>query len=138
MQLDEAGIGATLRNKTVLITGAGGSIGSELCRQVARFEPARLVLYELSEFNLYGIEQELREVFPALPLVRLMGDVKDLAHLRHTFDKWRPQVVFHADGLLHLFASDLPALRELRNRGLSLVNGVPPLKRLLASFALDS
>ena len=79
VQLDEAGIGATLRGKTVLITGAGGSIGSELCRQVARFEPARLVLYELSEFNLYSIEQELGERFPQLPLVRLIGDVKDLA-----------------------------------------------------------
>jgi FlaA1/EpsC-like NDP-sugar epimerase len=55
----------TLRGKTVLITGAGGSIGSELCRQVARFQPARLVLYELSEFNLYSIEQELTERFPA-------------------------------------------------------------------------
>ena len=65
VQLDEAGIGATLRGKTVLITGAGGSIGSELCRQVARFEPARLVLYELSEFNLYSIEQELGEALPA-------------------------------------------------------------------------
>ena len=65
VQLDEAGIGATLRGKTVLITGAGGSIGSELCRQVARFEPARLVLYELSEFNLYTIEQDLGERLPA-------------------------------------------------------------------------
>ena len=59
VQLDEAGISATLRGKTVLITGAGGSIGSELCRQVALFEPARLVLYELSEFNLYSIDQSL-------------------------------------------------------------------------------
>jgi FlaA1/EpsC-like NDP-sugar epimerase len=54
VQLDEAGIGATLQGKVVLITGAGGSIGSELCRQVARYGPARLVLYELSEFNLYS------------------------------------------------------------------------------------
>ena len=82
VQLDEAGIAALLRGKTVLVTGAGGSIGSELCRQVARYGPARLVLYELSEFNLYSIEQELGERFPQLPLVRLIGDVKDLAHLR--------------------------------------------------------
>jgi FlaA1/EpsC-like NDP-sugar epimerase len=65
VQLDEAGIGDTLRGKVVLITGAGGSIGSELCRQVARYGPARLVLYELSEFNLYTIEQELSQRFPA-------------------------------------------------------------------------
>ena len=102
MQLDEAGIAATLRGKTVLITGAGGSIGAELCRQVARYQPARLVLYELSEFNLYTIEQELGERFPALPLVRLIGDVKDLAHLRHTMARTRPQVVFHAAAYKHV------------------------------------
>ena len=62
--LDEAGIAQMLQGKMVLITGAGGSIGSELCRQVARFRPARLVLVELSEFNLYTIEQELAERFP--------------------------------------------------------------------------
>jgi FlaA1/EpsC-like NDP-sugar epimerase len=100
--LDEAGIAQTLRGKTVLITGAGGSIGSELCRQVARFAPARLVLYELSEFNLYTIEQELSENHPALDLVRLIGDVKDLAHLRHSFALWRPQVVFHAAAYKHV------------------------------------
>ena len=90
VQLDEAGIAATLRGKTVLITGAGGSIGSELCRQVARYQPARLVLYELSEFNLYSIEQDLSERFPALALERLIGDVKDLAHLRHTMARDAP------------------------------------------------
>ena len=120
VQLDEAGIGATLRGKTVLITGAGGSIGSELCRQVARFEPARLVLYELSEFNLYSIDQELGESFPALLLVRLIGDVKDLAHLRHTFARWKPQVVFHAAAFKHvpLMEEEGNAWAALRNNTL--------------------
>ncbi len=102
VQLDEAGIGQVLRARGVLITGAGGSIGSELCRQVARFEPARLVLYEQSEFNLYTIEQELSERWPALPLVRLIGDVKDLGHLRQTFARWKPAVVFHAAAYKHV------------------------------------
>ena len=100
--LDEAGVAQTLEGRTVMITGAGGSIGSELCRQVARFGPARLLLYELSEYNLYRIEQELAEAFPGLPLLPLIGDVKDLAHLRHTCAAWRPQVVFHAAAFKHV------------------------------------
>ena len=102
VQLDEAGIGDILRGKTVLITGAGGSIGSELCAQVARYGPARLVLVELSEFNLYTIEQSLGQRFPELELVRLIGDVKDLPHLQRVLLAWKPQVVFHAAAYKHV------------------------------------
>jgi FlaA1/EpsC-like NDP-sugar epimerase len=117
--LIEDGVAQTLRGKTVLITGAGGSIGSELCRQVARFGPARLVLVELSEFNLYTIEQELTDDFPALELVRLIGDVKDLAHLRQIFADWRPQVVFHAAAYKHVpLMEDHNAWAALRNNTL--------------------
>ena len=120
VQLDEAGIGTVLAGKTVLVTGAGGSIGSELCRQLARFAPARLVLYELSEFNLYSIGQDLGLRFPNLPLVRVIGDVKDLAHLQHTCSQWRPQVVFHAAAFKHvpLMEEDHNALAALRNNTL--------------------
>jgi FlaA1/EpsC-like NDP-sugar epimerase len=102
VQLDEAGIAGLISGKTVLVTGAGGSIGSELCRQVARYGPARLVLYELGEYALYQIEQQLSELHPHLPLVRLMGDVKNLAHLRATFAAYRPHVVFHAAAFKHV------------------------------------
>ncbi|MGV8824541.1 polysaccharide biosynthesis protein [Methylibium petroleiphilum] len=100
--LDEAGISECLKGKCVMITGAGGSIGSELCRQVARYGPSMLVLYELSEFNLYTIEQALSDSFPALPLVRLIGDVKNAAHLRQVMTRWRPQIVFHAAAYKHV------------------------------------
>lgn len=102
VQLDEAGISECLNDKVVLITGAGGSIGSELCRQVARYGPSKIVLYEMSEFALYTIEQELSDKFPRIPLVRLVGDVKDLEHLRYTFGKYKPQIVFHAAAYKHV------------------------------------
>lgn len=116
VQLDEAGIGEYLRDKVVLITGAGGSIGTELCRQVARYEPRRLVLFELNEFNLYTIEQDLAGRYPTLGIVPLIGDVKDLRHLRHVFARHTPQVVFHAAAYKHV------PLMENENAGAALQN----------------
>jgi FlaA1/EpsC-like NDP-sugar epimerase len=123
VQLDEAGIAELISGKTVLVTGAGGSIGSELCRQIARYGPARLVLYELSEFALYQIEQQLGELHPHLPLVRLMGDVKNLAHLRATFAQQHPHLVFHAAAFKHVpLMEDENAWAALQNNTLGTWN----------------
>jgi FlaA1/EpsC-like NDP-sugar epimerase len=102
VELDESGVAALIGGKTVLVTGAGGSIGSELCRQIARHRPARLVLFEQSELNLYTVDQALAERFPDLALTRLIGDVKDLEALRRTMAEWRPQLVFHAAAYKHV------------------------------------
>jgi len=98
IELDEAGLQGLLENKTVLVTGAGGSIGSELCRQIARFRPQKLVFLEQSEFALYSIEQE----FAGRPVDCVIGDVKDAARMTAVFARYRPDVVFHAAAYKHV------------------------------------
>ncbi len=102
VQLDDAGLHAFLDGKTVLVTGAGGSIGAELCRQIARFAPARIVLFEISEFALYSIEQEFHDRFPGKSVVAVIGDAKNERRLDEVFGRYRPQVVFHAAAYKHV------------------------------------
>lgn len=116
VKLDEASIATLVQGKTVLVTGAGGSIGSELCLQLARYEPVRMILYELSEFALYQIEQRLSRQHPDLALVCLMGDVKNLDHLNRVFEAQRPHLIFHAAAFKHVPLMELdnswPALQN--------------------------
>ena len=100
--LDTAGLQGLISGKTVMVTGAGGSIGSELCRQIARFSPARLVLFEQSEFALYTLEQELHQAFPALCFVCLVGDVRDAARVDEVLQLHAPVVLFHAAAYKHV------------------------------------
>ena len=102
VQLDMAGLHALLFDETVLVTGAGGSIGSELCRQIARFKPRILVLFELNEFALYSMEQELAEKFPSQDILCLIGDVRDAERLNQIFAELKPAVVFHAAAYKHV------------------------------------
>lgn len=102
VQLDDAGLHELLANMAVLVTGAGGSIGSELCRQIARFSPQTLLLYEASEFALYNMEQELTRTFPQLRIICLAGDVRDEARVEQVFEQFKPAVVFHAAAYKHV------------------------------------
>ena len=102
VQLDESGLQAWIRGRSVLVTGAGGSIGSELCRQIARLEPARLVLYERNEFALYRTEQEFAEQWPKIELVYVIGDVKNGDRVAEALRAYRPQIVFHAAAYKHV------------------------------------
>lgn len=102
VKLDSDGLHRLLGGRTVLVTGAGGSIGAELARQIARFEPRRLVLFELSEFALFQIEQEFNSQFPETPIACAVGDAKDSARLDRVFAQHRPEVVFHAAAYKHV------------------------------------
>lgn len=119
VKLDESAVSTLISGQTVLLTGAGGSIGSELCRQIARFGPSRLVLFELSEFALYQVEQDLSERFPHIQLVRLVGDVKDLDAVRRVMAQYQPDLVFHAAAYKHVpLMEDENAWIALRNNTL--------------------
>jgi len=102
VQLDEAGLAELLSGQTVMITGAGGSIGSEICRQVARFGVARLICVDVSEFAVYQIEQEMRELHPQMHGLYYTANVRELERLRAIARKHRPAVVFHAAAYKHV------------------------------------
>ncbi len=102
VQLDAAGLHELFTGKTVLVTGAGGSIGSELCRQIINFKPRTLVMFELNEFALYNMEQEMTAKFADLDIVCLIGDVRDAARLDQVFSEYKPAVVFHAAAYKHV------------------------------------
>ena len=102
VKLDWHRIKHSLCDKTVLVTGAGGSIGSELCRQLASVCSAHLVLFDQSEYNLYTIEEELLERFPDMQLTSILGDVCDQAAAKHVFERFKPTAVFHAAAYKHV------------------------------------
>ena len=113
--LDEVEISHYLQGKKVLVTGAGGSIGSELCRQVARFNPQKLILFENAETPLFLIEQELSEHFPQLPIVPIIGDVRNRSRVNVIFDEQLPQVVFHAAAYKHVPMMEMNPAEAVNN-----------------------
>ncbi|MDP9242947.1 MAG: polysaccharide biosynthesis protein [Actinomycetota bacterium] len=102
VELDTAGMGAYLYGRTVLVTGAAGSIGAELVRQIALFEPARLVLIDQNETQLFALELELRRTAPRVPAFPEIADVRDRERIRQVFGTYRPQVIFHAAAYKHV------------------------------------
>ena len=116
VQLDSEALNSFLGGRTVMVTGAGGSIGSELCRQIARYRPGCLVLFELSELGMYTLREELTERHPDLSLVCAIGDVKNASRVDHILGTHRPAVVFHAAAYKHVpLMEEVNAWEALRN-----------------------
>jgi FlaA1/EpsC-like NDP-sugar epimerase len=100
--LDNEGLAEWLGNRVVMVTGAGGSVGSELCRQVARFRPAKLVLFDVSEAAIYEIVTALADAFPLLPVASVVGDAKHAALVDDVIARERPHAIFHAAAYKHV------------------------------------
>ncbi|MFM0647585.1 nucleoside-diphosphate sugar epimerase/dehydratase [Paraburkholderia bryophila] len=114
--IDTPHVEALLHGRVVMVTGAGGSIGSELCRQILRFAPAQLVAYDLSEFAMYRLTEELRDRFPDLSVIPIVGDAKDSLLLDQVVSRYTPHIVFHAAAYKHVpLMEELNAWQAVRN-----------------------
>ena len=104
-----------IRGRVVMVTGGGGSIGSELCRQVAAYDPKQLIIFDVYENNAYEIQQELKEKFPALELKVLIGSVRDSRRMNEVFDAYKPQIVYHAAAHKHVPLMEDSACEAIKN-----------------------
>jgi FlaA1/EpsC-like NDP-sugar epimerase len=116
--LDVHGLSEWISGRVAMVTGAAGSIGRELCRQIAQYGPSRLVLFEASEFGLYQVEQEFIERFPGLRITCAIGDVKDAVRVSEVISLYGPSVVFHAAAYKHV------PLMETQNAWQAILNNV--------------
>jgi FlaA1/EpsC-like NDP-sugar epimerase len=114
--LDSAGLSEWLGGRVAMVTGAGGSIGAELCLQIARFAPERLVLFDISEYALYQVQQALRDAYPHLAISTIVGDVKHASHVEQVLGSERPSIVFHAAAYKHVpLMEETNAWQAVRN-----------------------
>jgi FlaA1/EpsC-like NDP-sugar epimerase len=133
VKLDEGSIKEFLTGKTVMISGAGGSIGSELARQVARFEPSNLLLVERAECALFNADRELRSAFPEIPIYALMADISDLSRMRSIFASYHPQVVLHAAAHKHVPMMESNTVEAVKNN----ILGTQRLGELAGEFGVE-
>ena len=115
IKLDHDGIADYLEGKTVLVTGGGGSIGSELCRQISKFKPKQLIIFDIYENNAYDIQNELKRTYPDLNLVTLIGSVRDRQRLRQIYTRYNPNVVFHAAAHKHVPLMEISPEEAIKN-----------------------
>lgn len=136
---DPSMLRVNITDKSVLVTGAGGSIGSELCRQIAQQNPRLLVLFELNEFALYSIDSELAETYPHIPRVAFLGSVTDAKQLEEAFNRYQVQTVYHAAAYKHVpLVESNPAQGILNNVHGTLVTARSADKCRVETFVLIS
>ena len=116
VQMDE--IFAFLSGKTILVTGGGGSIGSELCRQIAKHQPKQLIVFDIYENNAYAIQMELQDKYPDLNLEVLVGSVRDSRRLNQVFEKYRPDIVYHAAAHKHVPLMEESPCESIKNNAI--------------------
>ena len=116
VQMDE--IFAFLSGKTILVTGGGGSIGSELCRQIAKHRPKQLIVFDIYENNAYAIQMELQDKYPDLNLEVLVGSVRDSRRLNQVFEKYRPDIVYHAAAHKHVPLMEESPCESIKNNAI--------------------
>ena len=104
-----------VKDKVILVTGGGGSIGSELCRQIAAHKPKKLIIFDIYENNAYDIEQELKRKYPELDLLTLIGSVRDAKRINQVFSMYRPQIVYHAAAHKHVPLMETSPNESIKN-----------------------
>ena len=134
VDLDSTAIRKLIEGRVVLVTGAGGSIGSELCRQIAALNPRRLLMVEQSEGALFLIEQEINELGFGTIAVSLVADILDRERMEFVFSRYRPEIVFHAAAHKHVFMMERQPVEAIRNN----VFGTRQLARIAAAHGVDA
>ena len=124
IQLENKDIKNIIKNKVVLVTGGGGSIGSELCRQIARYNPKKLIIFDIYENNLYDIQMELISDYPKMNIEAIVGSVRDKACLNNLFAKFHPNLVFHAAAHKHVPLMERSPLEAIKNNIFGTLNVV--------------
>lgn len=133
VKVDMEEIAAYLTDKTILISGGAGSIGSELCRQVAKFNPKRLIIFDICENDVYDIDLELKEMFKNLDITPIIGSIREINKLRQVFQEYHPNVVFHAAAHKHVPLMEYNPAEAIKNN----IFGTQNIARIADAFGVE-
>lgn len=132
IKLDLDSVMQYVHGKVVMVTGGGGSIGSELCRQLSSYAPKQLIIFDIYENNAYDIQLELRRTYPNLDIVTLIGSVRDVKRLENVFDTYRPEIIYHAAAHKHVPLMEDSPLESVKNNVFGTLNTVRMADKYMA------